>query len=296
MSKSPQSIKHYICWYFVIILSSAILNWVTFKQNTTSFLISEQLNRHMIRYDLLSDDLNLSEFHANAKDLMPVSVDGFVGIISPKLMRLSDVNDSLLVYERKLELLHFQSDSLVRKVEDERVLNTSAFHQSVMQPYKQRLDSLNQVMAGVDSTELFARGLLIEKANLELEYAFKNKSVIDYITDHTRSFIPEQDLNSLDEHSSNYDSLAVKQSSFKQEQRELIRNIRAETNLFHRSRSASVSFLDFLYYSICVSTTVSFGDIVPNNGWTRFLAIAELLACILLLNWILTGIAKRKDL
>ena len=55
----------------------------------------------------------------------------------------------------------------------------------------------------------------------------------------------------------------------------------------------SVGFLDFLYYSICVSTTVSFGDIAPNNGWTRFLAIAELLLCVLLLAVLLDGVAKK---
>lgn len=295
MSKIFKSVKNYICWYLAIVFFSAILNWATFKQNTTSFLISEQLNKHMVRYDLLSNDLDLSEFHANAKDLMPVSMDGFVGVIAPKLMRLSDVNDSLLVFERELELLHCHSDSLARKVWAAGDLNSSAFHQLVMQPYKQRLDSLDLVMSGVDSSELMARGLLIEKANLELEYAIRNKSVIEYINNHFRSFIPDLDLASWDEHSSKTVWLTVERDSFKQEQRELIHDIRAEAHIFHLNRSSSVNFMDFLYYSICVSTTVSFGDIAPNNGWTRFLAIAELLACILLLNWILTGVVKRKD-
>ncbi len=49
---------------------------------------------------------------------------------------------------------------------------------------------------------------------------------------------------------------------------------------FHNNRHESVGLLDFFYYSICVSTTVSFGDIAPNNGWTRFLVIVELLVCV----------------
>lgn len=42
-----------------------------------------------------------------------------------------------------------------------------------------------------------------------------------------------------------------------------------------------------------MSTTVSFGDIAPNNGWTRFLAIVELLVCVFLLAILLDGVSKR---
>ena len=56
---------------------------------------------------------------------------------------------------------------------------------------------------------------------------------------------------------------------------------------FHAYRLKHVSFWDFLYYSICVSTTVSFGDIVPNNGLARFFAVIELLACIIILGALL---------
>ena len=55
----------------------------------------------------------------------------------------------------------------------------------------------------------------------------------------------------------------------------------------------SVGFWDFLYYSICVSTTVSFGDIAPNNGWTRFLAVLEILLCMILLGILLNKIIAK---
>lgn len=108
-----KNICKYIFWYLIIVFVSAVINRVVFNRNTTSFLISEQMNKHVIRYDLLSDELNLAEFHANAKDLMPLSVDGLVGFVSSKLMRLSEVNDSLLVYGRQIESLQREQDSLV---------------------------------------------------------------------------------------------------------------------------------------------------------------------------------------
>lgn len=62
---------------------------------------------------------------------------------------------------------------------------------------------------------------------------------------------------------------------------------------FHENRREAVGFMDFLYYSVCVSTTVSFGDIAPNSGFTRTVAIIELLLCILLVGIVLDKINKK---
>ena len=76
----------YIFCYLIIVSVFALINWGVFCFDTTSFLVSEQMNKHLARYDLVSKEFNLASFHAEAKDLMPVSVDGFVGGISTKLM------------------------------------------------------------------------------------------------------------------------------------------------------------------------------------------------------------------
>lgn len=74
--------------------------------------------------------------------------------------------------------------------------------------------------------------------------------------------------------------------------RDISDRIREASVLFHNNRLESVSFWDFVYYSICVSTTTSFGDIAPNNAWTRRVTIAELLACMLLVAIIISKIKK----
>lgn len=280
----------YIGWYIGIVLVSAVVNWVVFKFDTTSFVISEQLNKHMVRYDLLSNDLNFSEFHANAKDLMPVSLDGFAGAVASKLMRLSNINDSLSVYERQLEWLKGQLDSVRRVAESNRTLVAEDYRTKALKDEKQRLDSLRQLMAVMDSTVFIEKGLLIEEAHLELDYAIENKRVTDSISENMRNMIPPGDRDLMDEYSSKILACSVRKSSLEYERNDLVRTFREDVNQFHRSRSSSVNLLDFLYYSVCVSTTVSFGDIAPNNGWTRFLAVLELLSCIVLVSCILKGI------
>jgi hypothetical protein len=52
---------------------------------------------------------------------------------------------------------------------------------------------------------------------------------------------------------------------------------------------------DFTYYSICVSTIVSFGNIPPNDGKTKLFAILELLICLFLVAKILDEIKKTRN-
>lgn len=290
-----KNICKYIFWYLIIVFVSAVINRVVFNRNTTSFLISEQMNKHVIRYDLLSDELNLAEFHANAKDLMPLSVDGLVGFVSSKLMRLSEVNDSLLVYGRQIESLQREQDSLVLVIGVHRDSIADAYLKTAMCPYKHQLDSIDQVMAGMDSTEMILQGFLIEKSRLKVKYEVKNKEVLDYIFRNFQLFIPSDEREMHIKNSLKIISYMVVKSSLEQEQRELARSLRESFAQFHGNRRSSVGFWDFLYYSICVSTTVSFGDIAPNNGLTRFIAILELLSCIVLVSFILNGLIKKKN-
>lgn len=285
----------YIFCYLIIVSVFALINWGVFYFDTTSFLVSEQMNKHLARYDLVSKEFNLASFHAEAKDLMPVSVDGFVGGISTKLMRLSEVNDSILVHGRQIDSLQRKEESLRSVAVDHRDSNVNAYLEKAMCPYIHQLDSLEQIITGMDSTKAIYDGLLIEKTQLEVDYAVKNKEVLDYVFRNLQLFIPLEERDLLNDYSSKIVSSTVEKNSLELERFELVRSIRKSVSSFHDNRRSSVGFLDFVYYSFCVSTTVSFGDIAPNNGWTRFIAILELLSCIVLVHFILTGMTKKEN-
>lgn len=288
-----KQIGKYIVFYLIIVFAFALVNWGVFCYNSTSFLISEQMSKHVIRYDLVSEEFNLANFHAEAKDLMPVSVDGFVGGISTKLMRLSEVNDSILVYGRQIDSLQRKEESLRLVAVAHRDSIVDAYIEKAMRPYKHQLDSLEQVIAGMDSTNAILDRLLIEKTRLEVDNAVKKKEVLDHVFRNLQLFIPLEERDLLNDYSSKIVSSTVEKNSLELERYELVRSIRKSVSTFHNNRRSSVGFLDFLYYCFCVSTTVSFGDIAPNNGWTRFIAILELLSCIVLVHFILTGLTKK---
>lgn len=123
--------------------------------------------------------------------------------------------------------------------------------------------------------------------------AKKNAEVLTYILGHYGSFVPQSLLDKLEQQSQSEIRLIHEIEKLENDRRAVSSRIRDKVSSFHRNRVESVSFLDFIYYSICVSTTVSFGDIAPNDGWSRFIAIVELLSCLFLVGVILDGLKQR---
>ena len=106
------------------------------------------------------------------------------------------------------------------------------------------------------------------------------------------NFIPDSLSHQIRKCNEDYLGLTMTISELEMTRRDVTSQIRNMTKEFHANRRDAVGFMDFVYYSICVSTTVSFGDIAPNNGLTRTVAIIELLLCIILVGAIVDRIIK----
>jgi hypothetical protein len=52
-----------------------------------------------------------------------------------------------------------------------------------------------------------------------------------------------------------------------------------------------IGFVDFLYFSACISTTTTFGDITANLPWVRFLVVIQIFAGVLILAGFLNGLS-----
>jgi hypothetical protein len=148
-------------------------------------------------------------------------------------------------------------------------------------------------LAGEDSTEMIIKGKYVELANLEYQFAKRNAEVQSMISQYMGNFIPESLSHQIRRCNEDYIRLTMEIQELESVRRKTSSNIRHFVTEFHENRLESVGWLDFLYYSICVSTTVSFGDIAPNNGVIRFLAIFEILICLVLVGAIVDRIIKK---
>lgn len=53
-----------------------------------------------------------------------------------------------------------------------------------------------------------------------------------------------------------------------------------------------IGFWDFLYFSACISTTTTFGDITANLPWVRVLVVVQIFAGIIIVAGFLNGIRR----
>lgn len=286
-------IKRFAIGYFIIVVFFALVNWVTFNRNTTSYLISDQLNKSINRYDFLTDSLDKEEYHLNAKDEMPITISEFSKMINPEFAKRDSIKGILALKQDTLRKYLHGRDSLSKIAEKVRSTTIKHFKDSMMQYQQARLDSINELIAANDSIQMILMGKYTERAHLEFEYADRMQQVSEYVLRHYGSFIPKDMSNQIGDFNREAIRLECEVENLKIQERFQTHGIRDLISSFHHNRHDSVGLLDFLYYSICVSTTVSFGDIAPNSGWTRFLAIAELLLCMLLLAVLLDRVTKK---
>lgn len=286
--------SHLFLWvvsvYLFVVMSFAVVNWLIFQKNSTSYLISEQLNKHLERYDFLDPEIDLAAYHRNAKDSMPITIGEFSELIKRDFERLELINDSLTIKGNRLRKDSVKLDSLNTIASENREEAIKILKEKELSKLQSCIDSLRAYMDGRDSTEMIIQGKYIEMAGLQYEFAKKNAQVQSYILNHFGGLIPDELSMQITELYGDYVRQLFDIVNWESARRDVSSKIREATLAFHDNRLNSVSFYDFVYYSICVSTTVSFGDIAPNNGSTRFLAVLELLICLILVGAIVHGV------
>lgn len=261
-------LKAMIVSYVFVVLFFATFNWILFLKNSTAFLISDQLNKHVERYEFLQPDIDLAAYHRNAKDSMPITISEFSNMIRPDLEQLQSTNDSLILKKEAFEKLKVQWDSLSRIASKMMTDSINKVRVELLSGYQERIDSLERYLEGKDTTQMIIDGKYVELAMLQHEYAKKKAKVEAMFSQYIGNFIPDSLSHQIRRCNDGYIQLTWDIQEVESERRNVTSRIKQSVVDFHANRRNSVSWMDFLYYSICVSTTVSFGDMASNNGDT----------------------------
>lgn len=281
--------------YLFIVVLFATINWLVFNINTTSFLISEQLNKYVGQHEYLNPEIDLAAYHRNAKDNMPITIDGFSAMMKPTFERLEATNDSLSFNQHRLNACIQEWDSLSRIASAMRYDSVKLLKERMLSGYQEKIDSLRRFLEGKDSTRMIIEGKYVEMAQLQYEYAKRNAEIQSLIGHYIGNFIPDSLSRQIRKCNEGYLEITIEIQELEQQRRDVSSQIRNLIVDFHENRRDAVGFLDFLYYSICISTTVSFGDIAPNSGLTRVIAIIELLFCIIIVGIIANRIINSRE-
>tara|TARA_R110002096_G_scaffold248895_1_gene441274 strand:+ start:129 stop:791 length:663 start_codon:yes stop_codon:yes gene_type:complete len=145
-----------------------------------------------------------------------------------------------------------------------------------------------QLSAEIESSEYGS----IEKVMLAERAEAISRAILHHYTvivDQRASFLPT-DLKAPEEEEEQYALLQAAQSATYEAEANYLR-LRGETAAtFVDTRKElleRIGFVDFLYFSACVSTTTTFGDITANNAFVRLLVVVQILSGIVIVSMLL---------
>ncbi|WP_155763570.1 potassium channel family protein [Pantoea agglomerans] len=117
-------------------------------------------------------------------------------------------------------------------------------------------------------------------AQLKLNIALKMKEANDYAFEHRAEFNDKKTWSEIQEKNLQQDRL--RKAIDENEKRRIELQKKAEDFLINRDRS-DITLLDFFYYSVGISTTTTFGDIMASSPGARGMVTFQLLISIFIL-------------
>ncbi|RYE01997.1 MAG: two pore domain potassium channel family protein [Sphingobacteriales bacterium] len=280
--------RRFIFIYLVVVFSFGFVYWVYWYFNPDSFVINEQFNLHPFSSkSVVGNSLNTLTYYQEKADSLRMTNDS----IKKTINALIHQTDSIEPLSRKAYAKH-------EKVLWENVERWKG--RQVPDLIKAKLESVAQAIEILKKDEringVTIAQLKVEKAKIEYEVAKINVVASDFLLKNLAIF---QDT-SLVKDFRFFDSIYSNNKFYIIPKLELeSRGVENEIEQLRYdaidSYSRRVSFLDFLLFSASNSSTVTYGDITPNDSFVRFILFIQAISCIVLMALFIESLAKRMN-
>lgn len=278
--------KHPAISYLVIILLFALIYNGTWSFNPDSFVKNNALNSTPVH-----DAVNLAYANNEVKNEDPVSISREV--FAEQILTLTNQYNEIKIENLELEEKLSQQQEKLKKIGERQSVtwgkNTQKYianslkdlHNTLITKNSER-DAILSLKSKNNSSQINV--LLAEKnleiAKVKLEITYKENDANVYILSHAGEFNDPEVVNQLDTINKEIDETRTK----------IINNEKKKMDIRNKSQSMLVklkkddlNFWDFLFYSIGISTTTTFGDLLANSRVIRFLVCVQLLLSIIVL-------------
>ena len=284
-----------ICLLFISsILLFAVIYFLMFRINTANFYIADEFNERVnARY--------IEREHGTLYDIpdwsvIPFSIDDFNQRIKPvndTLQQTYCMIDNLVISRDELEA---QSKNLYFVFSESREMDIEQYRENslrcLLDSVKRQEEEIAACLArGVTEESLILNGCYVNLASKKYEYASKSLQVSDYILKNYGAFGDRLMLDSLNVVNRKILDIGNEIWKLEEKKRECFNLYEDMTRAFHWQRIEKVGFTDFVYFSLLIATSNSFGDIVPNSSIARTLVSTQLLIGIICVGLILNKIS-----
>ena len=264
-----------------------------FRINTANFYISDEFNERVNARYIEREQGTL--YDIPDWSVIPFSIDEFNQRIKPvndTLQQTYHIIDNLVISRDELES---KSENLYFVFAKSREMDIEQYRENslrcLLDSVKRQEEEIAACLArGVTEEQLILNGCYVNLASMKYKYASKSLQVSDYVLKNYGSFGDRLMLDSLNVVNRKILDAGNEIWKLEDKKREYFNLYEDMTRAFHRQRIEKVSFTDFLYFSLLIATSNSFGDIVPNSSIARTLVSIQLLIGIICVGLILNKI------
>ncbi|MDR9740590.1 ion channel [Proteus terrae] len=186
--------------------------------------------------------------------------------------------DMLKAWKRNKQVY---DEEMSLKYDNELIIKENERNAILLQKNKIHEDQFNNILADKN------REIIYTKIRIATAKYYDSK----YIESHAGDFHDPKLVSEYDMANKIIDSTRSKLTINDNEMVKIKNNVQDLLNKFQKE---DLNFWDFLYYSIGISTTTTFGDLVANSRWVRAIVCLQLLLSILVLAVVTQNFLSKK--
>lgn len=266
-------IRFLISYIGIIFLFGLIYFFIWFFY-PDSFVIDEQYNLHPFssRSIMGEDAISLTYYQRKADSIR--KNEGYL-------------RTQIVIYKKIIDSLEPLKNDAYKRFEDKQWENADKWEKAQLDSLTKKLriiESAIEYTSGLSHAEVALAQLKVEKSAMDYEIAKVKVNAIDFVLSNLTMFQDSTLTNKMMTLDSLY-SLNKYQLLPKAELALLKNQFDIDQLKFEALSSFSkrISFLDFLLFSASNSSTVTYGDVIPNSNLVRIILFIQAISCIFLI-------------
>lgn len=193
----------------------------------------------------------------------------------------------IVIYKKIIDSLEPLKNDAYKRFEDKQWENADKWEKAQLDSLTKKLriiESAIEYTSGLSHAEVALAQLKVEKSAMDYEIAKVKVNAIDFVLSNLTMFQDSTLTNKMMTLDSLY-SLNKYQLLPKAELALLKNQFDIDQLKFEALSSFSkrISFLDFLLFSASNSSTVTYGDVIPNSNLVRIILFIQAISCIFLI-------------
>jgi hypothetical protein len=288
--------------FSLIVLGSAIFYWSIWEAHVDYFIVAGEANLRPIA----AAEAAVWPVGSRVIDLpQAAGLDEVTRDVAPLLQGLSDLPKREAMLTRRAAEVSAARDAAWKKASQNASKEIEKYEregtatlaterndaEARLKEAEKTAENLRDPVAALP-VQISAANLRVQLAQIDVRLAQKRLEIADFVSEQYGAFITPADRATLKRLSDEEGRLLDEQLTL-QTQRTTLRDhlskILARAAANRRSR---LSFVDFVYFSLGVSTTVTFGDITPNHTLVRTAVSVQLLLSIVVVGVFLNSLAS----